>query len=955
MTPERWRHIERVYDMALAARPETRAAVLAEACNGDDALRQEVESLLAQAAASGVLDRSPAGLVTNLSSPSSTPPLRQLGVFELQELLGVGGMGEVYRARDTRLGRDVAIKMLPREFREDRHRVARFQQEARVLASLNHPHIAAIYGLEERDDVSALVMELVEGHDLSRRAPVRVEQALAIARQIAEALEAAHDQGIIHRDLKPANIKVRPDGTVKVLDFGLATALASAAVAEKIQSERQTQPGAVIGTPPYMSPEQVRGEQASRHADIWAFGVLLYELLTGISPFARPTSADTLASVLGAQPDYGRLPKETPATVRRLIRRCMEKDQKRRLQHIGDARIELEEALSPSTADAAIAPTRSASNADKSKSNGLRAAALVAGAFVIGAVIGALWLSRRPAPSPVVRTFIAAETFISESDRSFVFTPDGSALAYIRSDSGQMFVRPLESLEPVAILTTAAFLRGIFPSPDGRWFGYIENNFVLRKVSAVGGPPSTLVTMDGPSRGASWGSDDTIVFATGASDTGLQRVAANGGPVTVLTRPNHEGGEADHLNPVWLPGGRSLLFTILPTQGGLDAAKVAVLDVATGVWRTVLEGGFGARYVDSGHLVYAASGALWATHFDLERLEAQGAPREVLRPISVGEVGATAEFEVSSTGMLAYLRGGLSQNRRVPVWVDRSGGETPLGAPLDHYTHPRLSRDGTRLAIVVRWDIFVWDFTRPWSTASRLTFDPRVDWFPVWTPDSRRILFGSWRGGAFSNIYSYDLEAGTTERLTDSPDMQLPTAITQDAATLVFHSFTHRLEALPVRAGVGPRTLVETLGEERNGELSPDGRWLAYEGESTTRPGELDVYVRSFPDVDRGPWQVTRGGGLYPIWARSGRELFYVTLDGTMMAVPIEASGTSWKVGSATQLFQGRYALREGSLGRLYDVGPDDRFLMLKNQNSEETPHIVLVQNWVAELTRQVR
>jgi Tol biopolymer transport system component len=289
------------------------------------------------------------------------------------------------------------------------------------------------------------------------------------------------------------------------------------------------------------------------------------------------------------------------------------------------------------------------------------------------------------------------------------------------------------------------------------------------------------------------------------------------------------------------------------------------------------------------------------------------------------------------------------------VWVDRDGRETPLAVPPDNYVQPRFSPDGKRLAIVSRGDIFVWDFTRPWSTAARLTFDPRIDWYPVWTPDSRRMLFGSWRGGAFSNVYSYDLEAGTTERLTDSPDMQLPTAITTDSDTLILHNFTKSLQTLRLRPGAAPVTLVETPGEERNGQLSPDGRWLAYEGENPSRPGELDVYVRSFPDVERGLWQVTRGGGLYPAWSRRGRELFYVTLDGKMFSVPVEASATTWKVGSAAQLFQGRYAVRDGVLGRNYDPAPDGRFIMLKDLAGDETPHVVLVQNWVAELTRQVR
>ena len=433
-------------------------------------------------------------------------------------------------------------------------------------------------------------------------------------------------------------------------------------------------------------------------------------------------------------------------------------------------------------------------------------------------------------------------------------------------------------------------------------------------------------------------------------------MSASGGPVTVLTRPNPQNGEADHLSPVWLPDGRGVLFTVTRPQGGLDVARVAVLNLATGAWRTVLEGGHAARYVESGHLVYAAAGALWAIPFNLDRLETDGAPREVLRPVSVGELGATAEFDIADDGTLAYSRNVQRGNRRLPVLVDRAGREIPLPLLPDNYTHPRFSPDGERLAIVANGDIFVWDWPRPWSTATRLTFDPAIDWYPVWTPDSRRILFGSWRAGDVSNLYSHDLETGSTERLTESPDMQLPTTSTRDGMTVIFHSLVHtvaglakRLEALRLPPRAAPVTLVETPFEERNGVLSPDGQWLAYEGENISALGEIDVYVRSFPDVDRGLWQVSRGGGMSPLWARSGRELFYVTIDGTMVSVPVEASGISWKIGSSTPVFRGPYAVREGSLGRLFDVAPDGRFLMLKSESSAEPAHIVLVQNWVAE------
>jgi Tol biopolymer transport system component len=402
-----------------------------------------------------------------------------------------------------------------------------------------------------------------------------------------------------------------------------------------------------------------------------------------------------------------------------------------------------------------------------------------------------------------------------------------------------------------------------------------------------------------------------------------------------------------------------VLFTILSARGGLDAAKVAILDFATGARRTVLEGGYGARYVDSGHLVYAAAGALWATRFDLSRLETQGTPVEVLRSVIIDTVGATPEFDIARDGTLAYPRGGTSSNDVVPVWVDRQGRETPLRARPGGYRHPRLSPDGKRLAFDPhsggQGDIYIWELARPWSSAVRMTVAPGNDWFPVWTPTGRQLVFGSWRGGRFSNLFMLDLDSGSTVRLTDSPDMQLPTSITPDGTTVIFHSFTRSLQALRLESRAAPVTLVETPVEERNGQLSPDGRWLAYEGESPSVPGQLDVYVRPFPDVNRAQWQVTRDGGTFPVWSRNGRELFYITLDGTMVAVPVEASGTVWKAGSPTELFRGQYAIREGSLGRQYDVSADGRFLMLKHTASADTPHFVVVQNWLAELARQVR
>jgi hypothetical protein len=883
-------------------------------------------------------------------------PGSRVGPYTVTGLLGEGGMGKVWRARHLALKRDDALKVLPEAFARDPQRLARFQREAEILASLNHAHVAQVHGLEEADGASVLVMELVDGPTLADRldrGALPLDEALPIARQIADALEAAHEQGIVHRDLKPANVKLRRDGTVKVLDFGLAKALvAGESEAETTQSPTldlaRTATGAILGTPSYMSPEQARGAVVDARADVWAFGCVLYEMLAGRRPFRGGSAPETLAAVLGSDPDWSSLPATVPPHVHVLLRRCLARDLGQRVKHMSTVRLLLDEQHALSTR-ADRGPDR-----ERSPRAWVTAAAVVAAASA--AFAAATWLQRPVAPQ-IVRTAVLADTAVQGSDRSFAFLPDGR-LAYVSRDTQQILVRAMDALEPVPILKTASYLRGVFPSPDGRWLAFVENAFTLKKVPAAGGPAVPILQMDGPSRGAAWGPDDTIVFATGNAATGLQQVSAGGGPATVLTRPDAARGEADHLQPVWLPQGRGVLFTVAARSGRLDSSRIAVLERGASTWRTLIEGGFAAQYVETGHLVYAAAGALWAVRFDLARLTVEGAAVEVLPNVPFSGFGLSAHFDVASTGALTYPRDAESDSDDpVPVWVDREGRETPLPAPPGPYRHPRLSPDGRRLAIVRGGDIFVWDVDRPWATASRMTFAPAIDWFPVWTPDGRRIVFGSWRGGGFSNLYIQDPDGGEAERLTDSDDMQLPTGITPDGSAIVFHSFTRRLEALRLDAPAGGErqvALVETPLEERNGDVSPDGRWLAYEAESPTWPGMLDVYVRPFPDTGRGMWQVTNGGGTYPRWAASGRELFYMKPDGTVAAVPVQATGTTWRTGSPVDLFRGPYLnLGDGSLGRHYDVSPDGRrFLMLKASVEKRAAHFVLVQNWTAELNR---
>ena len=520
----------------------------------------------------------------------------RIGSYEVVARIGAGAMGEVYRAVDTDLKRSVAIKMLPDGFASDADRLARFQREAEILASLNHPHIAHVYGLEKGGGRLGLVMELVEGPTLAERikdGPLAVDEALAVAQQIAEALETAHDRGVIHRDLKPANIKVRPDGRVKVLDFGLAKLAeperAGDSVAATVSAPFQTRDGAMLGTPAYMAPEQITGSTVDRRADIWAFGCVLYEMLTASRAFDGASVPEMLAAVLGSDPDWSRLPASVPTAVRRLLRGCLVRDPRQRLSHLAVARFALDE-------NDAI-PTTAANGGRRTNPRfwvaGTIAAALLAAAITASAFV---WLAPETT-APIVRTTIVEGTFTPGMDRTFAMMPDGTRLAFVSSDATEIRVRPLDALDSTTVLDTTAFIHCLFASPDGQWIGYVENNYTLKKIPTAGGATVPLLMMDGPARGASWGPGDAIVFATGEPTTGLQRITAGGGSATVLTRPARERDEGDHVNPVWLPDGRGVLFTVLSKGGGLDGAKVAVLDMATGAARTLIEGGYGARSV----------------------------------------------------------------------------------------------------------------------------------------------------------------------------------------------------------------------------------------------------------------------------------------------------------------------------------------------------------------------
>jgi Tol biopolymer transport system component len=959
MTTDRSRRVEALYHEMLARPEDERAAALAGACPGDAAMQAEVRSLLDQEEpASGFLVTPALEVAAHFISPASSPMAgRRIGGFELQGLLGVGGMGEVYRARDTRLGRAVAIKILPPAFKDAPDRVARFEREARVLASLNHPHIGAIYGLETADGVKALVMELVEGEDLSQRlarGAIPIDEALAIARQVAEALEAAHEQGIVHRDLKPANIKVRQDGTVKVLDFGLAKALAPASDTGPPVTPSPTHAGAILGTFAYMSPEQARGEAASRQSDVWAFGVVLYELLAGASPFGRSTTADTLASVLGTQPDYSVLPADTPASVRHLVRRCLDKDRKRRLQHMGDVRIEVEDAQVALTADPGAAPPSPRAVAANGRT---RRAAGAIGLAVLAAAVG--WsIAHRPAsptPAAVIRLSIPSVDPLSTLEPIGVdhlaISPDGSRVAY--ASASRLVIRQMGQKEAIAIDVEAM---DPFFSPDGEWVGFIgtaDGETGLKKVPALGGTPVSIVATSERPGGGTWGANGMIVFATGE---GLFQVSDNGGEPRQLLKPDPTRKERAYAWPQFLPGGRSVLFTIVRDEP-VEGAQLAVLDVNTLETEIVLKGGSAARYASTGHLVYTSGQTLKAVAFDPDARQTRGDP--VSLPdiaIATAADNGAAEFAVSETGTLLFITPPVSgQPRRRLAWVDRQGKEEVLALPPGRYADPRISPDGTHVALDIpgaNRDIWISSLQRP--NLTQLTDGPTEDMLPVWSRDGRRVFFSSDRSGTF-DVYSQAADASTPARVEFAgPGSQMTTSFTPDGTRLLVIENFKDLSALNLARPDRLEPVLHGAFFFQLAQVSPDGRWVAYESNESGK--QYEIFVRPFPNVSERREKISTDGGRFPLWDPQGSgELFYVDLDGNMMAASVTLS-PSLSLGGVTKLFKWEKPPR-GPAGRRYDISPiDGRFLMLQSagEGSDGLIDISVVLNWTEELKRLV-
>ncbi|MGQ0732685.1 MAG: protein kinase domain-containing protein [Acidobacteriota bacterium] len=908
----------------------------------------------------------------------------RVGPYEIVALLGAGGMGEVYRARDAKLNREVAIKVLLPAVATDADRLARFSREAQVLASVNHPNIAAIYGLEEafspdagQAGVRALVMELVEGPTIADLLEASVhasasdatgatsalragagtprglpqDEALDIARQIADALEAAHEQGIIHRDLKPANIKVRPDGTVKVLDFGLAKALDTGVAARPdaamspTLSMHATQAGIILGTAAYMSPEQARGRPVDRRADIWAFGAVLFEMLTGKRAFDGEDASVTLASVIKDEPPWSLLPADVPPPVRRLLRRCLEKDPKRRLSAVGDARLDLEEARTqPEDTAAGTAGSRPAPGPAPSPATARVPWATAAIAALALAGVSLIWAPWRPAaPPPRVSFEITTASEGLNSQVNIALSPNGRHLV-ARIDQGginRLWLRALDRVDGVPLQGTD---NATFPfwSPDSRHIGFFADG-KLKIIDILGGPPQSVTEAPGGGGGA-WNGEGTIVFAPRAAGP-LFRVAVSGGDPVQVTELDASRGESGHRYPQFLPDGVHFLFFARSLTGEESATHIGSLESRE---RTrLIDSATSVRFASPNLLLFLRESTLMAHRFDPSRREIVGEPFRVVEGVASGnnfQAGVTA----TDTGVLAYRPG--SANRGLTMrWIDRRGARGDAVGTPGVYENPRLSPDGTRLAYHSQdrgADIWVTDLAR--GATTRFTFDPGTDNVPVWSPDGARIAFVSNREGGVFNVYHRSASGtGEDELLLKTPNNKTLNDWSADGRYLLYEENDPKtgsdLWVLPMTGDRTPMRVLDTRFNERGGAFSPDGRWIAYASDEN---GANEVYVRTFP-VSGGKWQVSTGRGFSPRWRPDGKELFY-DRTGQMMAVDLSGTvpGRQFKAGPPTPLFPGLRSMPPHN----YDIAADGRFLVLTTTAADTLLPIVVVLNWLSGL-----
>jgi serine/threonine protein kinase/Tol biopolymer transport system component len=979
---DRWNRVKELFQAALDQEPDQRSGFLGRACGPDDMLRLEVESLLTAHQVAGTFAEQPAiaalipPVIPTPDSTEETPQLQvgyQLGAYAIKEFIAAGGMGEVYRAGDAKLGRDVAIKILPRLFTADANRVARLEREARFLAALSHPHIGAIYGFEEADGLRWLVLEMVEGETLAdrlRRGALRLVDALGIARQITEALDAAHEKGIVHRDLKPANIGITPSGTVKVLDFGLAKAFTADGSDADLSplptvTAAMTRDGVIVGTPAYMSPEQARGQAVDKRTDIWAFGCVLYEMLTGSRAFAGDDVSDALARVLMKEPDWEALPATTPLAIRRLLLRCLAKDRRQRLSDAADARLEIEDAQTTPFGEAVVGlPARHVPTWRRIVPS--IAAALIAGLLVGGT--GMFWVQSRTRPAvtslsgtssgPLTHTTIELPAIaplalgshipaVGHDSPVVALSPDGTHVAYVGQSGARtmLYLRRVASTEVRPVGGSEGAIHPFF-SPDGQWIGFLTDDKV-KKVSVQGGEPITLCDASTPLQ-AWWTQNDVIHFSENEGNQ-LSRVSAEGGRATSVINTfaisNMTSKRYSRFFSDVLPGGKSVMTTSWSHGISADYADVELFDIETMQATLLIRSGYGARYVAPGYVVFGRSGSIFAVRFDADRRDIQGQPVRLVTGASMESLFGQVHAAVSGSGVLAYVPGG-DRSVGTLAWVNRKGVVELVEAPPRVYGVARLAPNGKRLAAEVAdvTDyIWIYDFER--REGRRLSgMEHRTGW-PAWAPDSLQLAFRSAMADAPNRIFirNVDDDGAAPTEIASGSGASGVIRWSPDGKTLGF--FFGRDIRFASLDGKPEVTVNHGMGSNL-WDFSPDGRWWAHSFLGPT--GQWEIGVRSYPDgkVSR---QITVDGGVEPVWCRCG-ELFY-------------RKGNRWfstKISTTPELrwdpphlvFQTDFI---DAFGTSYDISPNgDRVLVVKQAERDIQTKLHIVTNWFEELKRKV-
>ncbi len=902
-------------------------------------------------------------------------PGTRIGQYEVTGPLGAGGMGEVWRATDSKLGREVALKVLPEEFASDPDRFARFEREAKVLASLNHPNIAHLYALESVSDtktgtepINFLVMELVEGEDLSdriSRGALPLDEAIAMARQMTEALEAAHEQGIVHRDLKPANIKITGDGAVKVLDFGLAKAWDAEHNDQSLSlsptlTAHATAAGVILGTAAYMAPEQAAGIAADRRADIWAFGVVLWEMLTGHKLFEGETVSHVLASVLKDEPDLDALPASVPARLRELVERCLRKKPRQRLQSIGDARILLEEySADPEAFHNEPALGHEVATAEPSSARRWVPAALATAAALALGLMGGAALFRGAEESATIRFQVPAPEgrgFQLDSTRPgpAVVSPDGTALAFSAWDTDgtvRIFIRELDEVvaRPLSGTDDAQYP---FWSPDSQSIGFFAGG-KLKKVNASGGQPLTLC--DAPDgKGGSWGPDGVILFAPGPYDS-IHRVSQLGGEPAAVTTFDSERGDDSHRHPRWLPDGKRFLYLARFPEGAQEGQAIMAASLENGDDRLLVRSPAAAEFA-SGHLLYLMENTLMAQPFDPVSLEFKGDPVPVADSVAVMST-ATAQgvFSASETGVLAFQSGTLSWDQ-VLRWRDREGKTLEaIGEPARFWDTVELSPTGDTAAVRIRDDdgdnLDLWIVELDRRLRTRFTFDPAEDNDPVFSPDGSQLTWATYEGDGSTLSRKAIGGSGEGEPLATFENPVWPAAWHPGSEILML---SRRVQETPLNIDLATVTVTAVDDPspwqssefvEYGARFSPDGRWVVY---GSNESDEWEVYVAPFPGPGR-KWQVSTGGGGWPRWRGDGREIIYEDMTGTLVGIGVEPRGDGLAFSEPEQLFQHKV-----SQGRSWDVTSDgQRFLLVEPEENQDPQPITVVVNWPQAIEAQ--